>query len=306
MRKKIFVVFLINFLLIINVKSNSTFFLDEDTLSKRRLLFVSTTQLVGASLSFAALDQLWYSKYAKSRFHTFDDSKDWLQMDKIGHATTSYYLTFLSYKSFKWTGLPEKKSMLYGCISGLTYLTAIELMDGVNQNWGFSLYDMGANIIGSGLFLSQQMLWNEQRVKFKFSFHQSDMAIYNPQLLGSNFSEQILKDYNGQTYWVSANIHSFLKKENKFPRWINFAIGYSAQGMIGGTYNNITICNGDINCMNLQRKRQFFLSLDADLTKLNIKSKFLKTITSTFGFIKVPFPAIEFSNAKTSFHWIYF
>ena len=123
----------------------------------------------------------------------------------------SYYLTFLSYKSFKWTGLPEKKSMLYGCISGLTYLTAIELMDGVNQNWGFSLYDMGANIIGSGLFLSQQMLWNEQRVKLKFSFHQSDMAIYNPQLLGSNFSEQILKDYNGQTYWVSANIHSFLK-----------------------------------------------------------------------------------------------
>ena len=32
--------------------------------------------------------------------------------------------------------------------------------------------------------------------------------------LGENFLEQILKDYNGQTYWLSANIHSFFKKSN--------------------------------------------------------------------------------------------
>jgi hypothetical protein len=36
-------------------------------------------------------------------------------------------------------------------------------------------------------------------------------AQYRPNVLGSSLAEQILKDYNGQTYWLSVNLHSFYK-----------------------------------------------------------------------------------------------
>ena len=35
----------------------------------------------------------------------------------------------------------------------------------------------------------------------KFSFHQTKFASQRPETLGASLNEQILKDYNGQTYW---------------------------------------------------------------------------------------------------------
>ena len=46
----------------------------------------------------------------------------------------------------------------------------------------------------------------------------------------------MLKDYNGQTYWLSANLKSFFPGSN-IPPWLNVAIGYGADGMFGGFEN---------------------------------------------------------------------
>ena len=43
----------------------------------------------------------------------------------------------------------------------------------------------------------------------------------------------MLKDYNAQTYWFSANLKSFFP-EIKFTAWLNVAVGYGAEGMFGG------------------------------------------------------------------------
>ena len=306
MRKKLFFVFLLCFLFQNNGVSNSYLLTQPDTLNKKRLVLVSSSKIALASTSFIVLNELWYSKYPKTKFHTFNDSKEWLQMDKVGHATTSYYLGYLSYEIFNWTGLDKKKSILIGGGTGLLYLSALEIMDGFFDEWGFSITDMSSNFAGTGLFVAQQLLWDEQRIKLKFSFHQSGLAQYRPALLGSNLNEQILKDYNGQTYWLSTNIHSFLNQESKFPKWLNLAIGYGANGMIGGHQNNYTFCNGDPNCISLKRERQFYLSLDADLTKIKLKSKIMNSIFGSFGFIKIPFPALELSKSTSKFHWLYF
>jgi hypothetical protein len=53
-------------------------------------------------------------------------------------------------------------------------------------------------------------------------------------VLGSSLAEQMLKDYNGQTYWLSVNLHSFYKN----PKWLNLAIGYGANGMLTGNGEN--------------------------------------------------------------------
>src|SRR5690606_20640636 len=116
---------------------------------------------------------------------------------------------------------------------GFAFLTAVEVFDGFSQEWGFSWGDMIANASGTGLYIGQELLWNEQRIIPKFSFHQTKFAAKRPETLGSSFQEQILKDYNGQTYWLSFNLHAFTKNDF-FPKWLNVAIGHSATGMLYG------------------------------------------------------------------------
>jgi hypothetical protein len=120
--------------------------------------------------------------------------------------------------------------------------------------------------------------------------------------LGSSFSEQILKDYNGQTYWLSVNLHSFAKG-SKIPKWLNLALGYGAEGMITGRTENTTA----FLASNPQRFRQFYLSLDVDLTKIKTNSHFLKTVFSVFNTVKIPAPTIEFVRFnEVKYHFIYF
>ncbi len=35
----------------------------------------------------------------------------------------------------------------------------------------------------------------------------------------------MLKDYNGQTYWLSFNVASFLPTNSGFPYWLNMSLG---------------------------------------------------------------------------------
>lgn len=112
-------------------------------------------------------------------------------------------------------------------------------------------------------------------------------------------SEEFLKDYNGQTYWLSANINSFLKT-NGIPNWLNLAFGYGAEGMLTGDPN-------DVLFLNQNRTRQYYLSLDLDLSRIKTNSNLLKTIFDVFNVIKVPFPALELnSNGRIKWHYIYF
>ena len=50
---------------------------------------VLTSSAVG---SLVALNQVWYAPYSSEEFHLFNDSKQWMQMDKLGHAFTGYLI----------------------------------------------------------------------------------------------------------------------------------------------------------------------------------------------------------------------
>jgi hypothetical protein len=104
-----------------------------------------------------------------------------------------------------------------------------------------------------------------------------------------------LKDYNGQTYWLSLNPASFMKEGTRFPKWLNIAFGYGAEGMTGGDFNPPYVdANG--KQIEFDRYRQYYLSLDVDLTRIKTRSKFLRTFFNTIGFLKIPAPALEFSK----------
>ncbi|HEY0676819.1 MAG TPA: DUF2279 domain-containing protein [Chitinophagaceae bacterium] len=276
---------------------------------KGRILLVAGLNTVAYAGSFIALNEAWYKGYPKTSFKTFDDSKEWLQVDKVGHAWSAYSLGKHSSDIWQWAGLPHKKAVLIGGLSGAAYLTVIEFLDAHSARWGWSWADMGANVLGSGLFISQELLWKEQRVQFKFSSNiQSYNASLRPRtddLFGKSVPEKIFKDYNGQTYWLSFNLKSFFP-ESRLPSWLNISAGYGADGMLGGFENKWTTDGTVITRYDVNRKRQLYFAPDIDLTKIKTRKKGIRTILSLLNAVKFPAPAIEFSGGKVKGHWLYF
>ena len=282
--------------------SIDSFFKPSDSLNKSRRNTLICSEATVASIALIGLNQLWYADYPHSNLHSIDDNQEWLQMDKAGHLFSAYHLGTFGANALQWSGCTKKSQLLYGATLGLAFMTTVEVFDGYSSQWGFSWGDMAANTMGTSFFISQELLWKEQRVVPKFSFHTTSFSAVRPQVLGSSFTQQILKDYNGQTYWLSSNLHSFFN-HSKIPIWLNIAIGYGADGMISGTEN---FKDSDLY-PKYNRTRQFYFSLDADLTKIQTKSHILKTIFSVFNSIKIPAPTIEISKVTGfRFHYLYF
>ncbi len=279
---------------------------------KNRTWLVCGANVVGYSGILYGLSQAWYKDFPKSKFHSFNDSKEWLQVDKVGHFYGAYVESRASTELWKWTGMDRKKYIWIGGLSGAAYQTVIEFLDGHSADWGWSWADFGANILGSGTYIAQELAWNEQRIRPKWSFHRksySDAGLNQRSdvLFGKNSPERFIKDYNGQTYWASVSITSFLPK-SKLPDWLCISIGYGAEGMFGGEENitkdeigNITFDRRDI-----KRYRQWYLAPDIDLTKIKTRKKGLRFLFTVLSAFKFPAPSLEFSNGKFRFNALHF
>lgn len=284
-------------------QGNKPFQLAEEK-SKERTIGVASTQGILYSGSLVLLSEAWYKDHDRSSFHTFDDSQEWMQVDKAGHSMTAFTLAKLNYGMYRWAGLPEKRSVWFGGAVSMGYLTGVEVLDGLSSKWGFSWTDMAANTLGNGLFVGQQLAWGEQRIQLKFSAHPTDYAEQRPEALGSGFWERMLKDYNGQTYWLSVNPSSFRKEEKGILKWLNVAVGYGAEGMLGAN-DNMDVDIEDAS--EVERYRQYYFSIDVDFTQIKTNSGFLKGLFYVLNMIKVPAPTLELnSKGEAEFHLFYF
>ncbi len=278
---------------------------------QNRVKLVAAGSLAAYGGTTIALYSTWYKNYPQSSFHFFNDNKEWLQVDKAGHTWSSYSEGRAGIALWRWTGLPRKKVIWIGGLSGLTYQSIIEVMDGFSSEWGFSWGDYAANVIGTGLLIGQELRWNEQRIQLKFSAHPKkydDYFLKNraTNIYGSNLPERLLKDYNAQTYWLSTNIRSIFKDSN-FPSWLNIAVGYGAGGMFGAADNKWTDENGTkYDRTDIKRYRQYYIAPDVDFTKLHTKSEWLKATFFILNSFKFPSPSLEFSNNKVKVNWLHF
>ena len=277
-------------------------------LNKKRLYLVGGGALTGYTVLLTGLNQAWYVNYPKSSFHFINDSREWMQVDKFGHAWTSYVYGLAGVELMKWTGMERKKAIWIGGLAGTLFQTPIEILDGFSAEWGASASDLIANSVGSALVISQELAWDEQRLLFKYSCHLTDYARLRPNLLGNSLPERVLKDYNGQTYWLSASPGSF-NPDSFWPDWLCISLGYGANGMLGGYRNWWYDGNGQLigAYASLPRYRQYYLSLDIDLQKLPVKNPFLKRALKVVNCIKIPAPAFSWSERHgLRFHPLYF
>lgn len=257
---------------------------------------------MGASYlgSMVLLNQLWYKDYPRSSFHSFNDNREWLQVDKAGHFGSSWYLSMMGIHFLEKLDAPLSHQLWIGGGAGLFYLTTIELLDGFSSQWGFSGGDMMANLGGSLFALSQHYFWKEQKLKVKFSYRNSGLSVNRPNVLGSSLPERLFKDYSSQTYWISFSPFGFSKNKKLAGwSWICLAAGYGGRGMLGARSNEFVSEGKSFNFNHIERKREFLLSLDIDLTKVPIHKKWYKTFTTVFCLLKVPAPSLIWS--KNSF-----
>lgn len=280
--------------------------------NKKRVALVTAGNIAGYGGAMAVLYKSWYSHYPQTNFHKFDDNREWKQIDKFGHAYSAYIESYGSMEMWRWAGLTRKKRIWIGGMSGAAYQTLIEVLDGFSAQWGWSWGDFAANMVGSGLLVSQELGWDEQRIRYKFSFHRKDYG--NPQLnqrakviYGNTTMERMLKDYNGQSYWLSANLKSFWPQSN-LPAWLNIAGGYGAEGMFGARVNIWNDDNGNITLdrRDIKRYRQFYIAPDIDFSKIRTKSKIVKLTLGVLNAFKFPAPSLELSNNKLRWNWIHF
>lgn len=303
MSTKLFQIILTSFAFAMLVFQSHAQSIQTDTLSKKKKVILASSTAVGYTSSMIALNGLWYSDFERSPMHSFNDLNHWKGLDKIGHSTTAFHIGFAGYHAMKWAGYTENQSTYFGGSVGFVYLLGVELLDGTSSEWGFSWSDLGANAIGTSLFIGQQKLWNEQRLLLRFSSSQTNYPQYRPELLGVTRNEQILKDYNGQTYWLSAHIADFAKAK-KIPRWLMFSVGYGADGMLGSE-NNPSFNDDGAPLPAFERTSQIYLSVDIDLSRLVGKNKVLSGIFGAFGFLKIPAPTVEWRNGVCYFHPVY-
>ncbi len=293
--------FILPLLLIITTSSCTCANAQLDSLSceQKKKITLTATALT-ATTGYILLNELWYKNYPRSSMHAFNDNGEWLQVDKVGHAFSSYTLSNQLKSLYTWSCAPQKSIPYYCAVTSLVFMSSIEILDGRSAQWGFSWGDMMANTTGSLLFFSQEKIWEEQRIMLKFSYTPSTFASVNSELLGRNFQQRLMKDYNAQTYWASFNVHSFLASGADFPRWLNIAIGYGATKMI--TAKNAA---DDVN--NFQREREFYFSFDADLERVRWKKKWMQRTAKVLSFIKIPGPTLEIrENGNLKIHGLFF
>lgn len=252
------------------------------------------------------LNQAWYQQYERTRFQTFNDSREWLQVDKLGHGWAAYQLARNAVPLWQWSGMPEARAIGWSTAGSMAYLTLIELMDAHSAKWGWSWSDMAANTSGLLLYAGQQLGWKEQKIQFKFSVaparYSADVHVRANDLFGASFAERLLKDYNAQTYWLSFNLRSFMP-QSSLPYWLNISVGYGAKGMLGGFRNEAfdKMGNRTFYRPDIQRVRQWYLAPDIDFTRIKTNHKGVRTLLFALNCLKVPAPGLVLEKGRLRF-----
>lgn len=277
---------------IVSLNNNKIKAQDKDSTNNKALKIVNTS-IVSTSylLSTYRSTQHFYKKYPYSSFTTKNDLGTWLDMDKAFHAFSSYQLCSFFYEGNKLTKINDKKSLNLALAESLIFGLTKEWADSHIDIAGWSWYDISANIAGSLLFFGQQNLFNEQKIKMKFSYYNSNLQSYNPSVLGDSKLNYWLKDYNGQIFWITSSLGVWGLTDKKWAKPFSIAFGYSADNMLNELDNSKVPNN-----LSLNRYQQYYIGLDIDWSQIEVKRKSLKVLFYLLDKVKIPFPSIEISK----------
>ncbi len=270
---------------------------------------VGTLAALDAGLMLA-LSDLWYTSrvpwhwYSDAPAETgipddgwLDDWHTYAQMDKAGHAFTTWHFARGAGRVGRWTGMSDRAAGWFGGIAAIASQSQIEFFDGYDATYGASRTDLLANVVGGiigGVRVAhpEKTAWFDSRV----SYHPS--PYYDETISGIGNS---LKDYDGTSYWLVA-FPSDLGAPRWWPAWLGASLGYGADGLahpVSGIGVN-GAPNGPVH------RREYYLSLDVDLLRTGRVPRVLRPAVWFLSFLRVPMPALQFGPAGTRLHPLYY
>lgn len=271
---------------------------------KRRIIALVTFCVAVYSITLSWLAITWYQLDTTVPFHWFDDSRGWLMIDKFGHFFSVYFVASILSKVWRWTGCSPTTCLWIG--AGIAFLShsTYEIFDGFSKGYGASATDILANFLGVSFFIFNYWVWGRMKIFPRLSFHPSVYAHLRPLFFGDTFIQQLLKDYNGHTFWFSLDINA-LTGRKLLPSWMLISVGYGADGILGGDDNIWEDKSGKVHdYSHIVRSTRWMLSLDINWNVLE-KSRF-KFLSNLFIYIKTPMPTLEINYRGLRWHWFYF
>lgn len=229
---------------------------------------------------------LWLHNYQKNawwsgqrgKFHFQNDWNYSMSADKTGHFFDGALIQAIYKGAFEWAGFSPTASVWLGAAFSIAYMTDVEIEDGFATDWGFSPGDQLMNVAGA-LYPVAQYYWKPLRsFNVKWSYFPSD------NLTSGTKNGAFLDDYDGQTTWLSINIHDLMPKKAQafWPDYLNIAAGYGVND-----YQNYE-----------KRFADFYVGLDVNWERIIPgNSKFMlwfKNVINHFRFL--PMPVLRFNK----------
>ncbi|MES2389929.1 MAG: DUF2279 domain-containing protein [Bacteroidota bacterium] len=266
------------------------------------LFWIAVTGVV--TLGMLIMNKMWYATDTARTWHWFNDNAEWLQMDKAGHFFTVFTTSRIVMHALKNLGLTPLRAAAFASMASFLSMSPVEYFDGFEPAYGASKGDIIANASGALALFLQIRIWGRVVIAPKFSFWQSGFAPLRPEVLGNSFAREMLKDYNGQTYWLNIPLNRLMPPAARlFPEWLNLSVGQSAENMVyGREFQNLA--------HGFHPYRQILLSVNIGLTKTPLWKKHghrlpFRAVAYWFEVVQMPFPALEVGQNGLRLHWLY-
>lgn len=225
----------------------------------KRIGLVCSAVPISTASVYYYMNHVWWHSISKG-FHINDDQelRYALNLDKFGHFYSTIIVSEVFADLLRFSGLSENGALWGGATFSIINAAIVEIKDGFSPYWGFSKYDMCANISGSLYPVLQNKVPFFRNINFKWSYDFIHPSYYKslPRFKDKSF----IDDYERHTYWTTFNIAGIFFRENRvnyFPRYIDFAIGMSARGLDGKGAGT----------------REWFVGVDVNLRKIGNNRK---------------------------------
>ena len=234
--------------------------------SRHNLATVTTATLVGGMFVYGA-GVWWVNDFRSFRFWTAPHGffNPYLEIDKVGHAYTGYYIYHAVDDILLWGGRDTNEAFWWATGLSAFHAFMVEVGDGFSE-WGFDYRDMLSNWTGITIGVLQEKVPVFRNLDVKWS-------LYYPL----NRHAFIINDlYDYHIYWLSFKVNNFLPQsvEPYWPDWLQVAFGYSS-----ADHGN---------------SRDYILSFDYNLEMIPIEGTDINLVKKLLNMFHAPAPGVKF------------
>lgn len=199
-----------------------------------------------------------------------------IKLDKAGHFYSTRIVSEIFKDLFLYAGFKENTAL---CGGASLNSAIVEIKDAYSPYWGFSKYDIAANIAGSFYPIIRAKIHFFRNIDFKWSYDFFHSSYY--KTLPYHAYKSFIDDYERHYYWATANIagmYNSISKKNRIPTFLDFCFGVSAKNLDGKGSG----------------QREYYMGIDVNLTKIKIDNNtFASTASKYLNFYHLPIPTVK-------------